>query len=294
MLLAVAIGGHQLVPDVFGLGVAADTAAPWLGLLIPVLAVLAILCRSPLGALTAVLPLLVWAYSFGSWWAPLPRSHAPAGAGSITVVSQNLFADNGSPIATARVLAGAEADVVAVQELAGTNRAAVEHILDAAYPYNEVVGTVALWSRYPTSNTTVADVGLPWERGLRTHITTPRGELVVYVVHLPSIRPGDTSTRNHGLAQLSRELTADPAEHVLVAGDFNTPSTDRHWSAFAPGYRDTQRAAGSGPGLTWPSTFPIARLDHLLARGLTTSAAGVLDTPGTDHRGITATVGFAD
>lgn len=289
-LLTALLLGHRLVPDIGGVGLVLDTAAPWLGVLIPVLALTAVLCRCPAGAVTTLIPLLVWAYIFGSWWAPHPVARIGAASDDLTLVSQNLSADNTSGRAAAHALVGTDADIVAVQEFAGTNRAPVQQILDAAYPYREEVGTVALWSRYPTSDTTAADVGAGWRRGLRTHIATPHGVLVVYVVHLPSVRPADTATRNNGLTQLSRTLTADKAEQVVVAGDFNTADTDRHWQSFAPGYTDPQRSSGFGPGFTWPAAFPVARLDHILVRGLPAVTAGVLRVPGTDHRGVTATL----
>ncbi|GAB0104706.1 teicoplanin resistance protein VanJ [Nocardia sp. JMUB6875] len=290
-LLAVLLAVHDRVPDVLGVGVALDTAAPWLVLLVPVLAVLAVLCRCPAGAVACIAPLLVWAYNFGSWWAPTATAVVPSD-GTVRVVSQNFFADNPSPEATARALAATGADLIAVQELSGADRPSVQRILDADYPYREERGTVALWSRYPTSGTSTADVGVGWRRGLRTHVDTPYGEMVVYVVHLPSVRPADTATRNDGLRILSRQLSADKAPHIVVAGDFNTATTDRHWDSFAPGYTDTQSRPGSGPGFTWPAAFPVARLDHILLRGLAPAASSVLRLPGPDHRAPTATVAF--
>ncbi|MEC3918904.1 endonuclease/exonuclease/phosphatase family protein [Nocardia sp. CDC160] len=291
-LLTVLLAAHDRIPDAFGLGVALDTAAPWLIAPVPVLAVVAVLCRRPAGAAAFIAPLLVWAYTFGSWWAPTAAATAPSSSGTVKVVSQNLFADNPSPVSTARALVATNADLIAVQEFAGADRPPIQRILDAAYPYHEERGTVALWSRYPTSDTTTADVGIGWQRGLRTHVDTPYGDLVVYVVHLPSIRPADTATRNEGLKVLSRQLSTERAPHVLVAGDFNTATTDRHWASFAPGYTDAQLIPGSGPGFTWPSTFPLARLDHLLVRGLHPVTASVQRVPGPDHRAPTATVAF--
>lgn len=289
-LLTLVLIGHDYVPETGGLGVALDTAAPWLVLLVPVLALTALLFRCPAGAAATVVPLMAWAYLFGGMWAPRSTATVVSSAETMRVVSQNLFAGNDSPLATARALAATRADIVAVQEFAGTDRAPVGRLLDAAYPYREEVGTVALWSRYPTSDTTTADVGIGWQRGLRTHIATPAGDLVVYVVHLPSVRPGDTASRNHGLAVLNRQLAAETAEHVVVAGDFNTASTDRHWREFADGYRDAQSEQGSGPGFTWPAKFPLARLDHVLVRGVSVAAASVLDLPGPDHRAVSATI----
>ncbi|WP_433666402.1 endonuclease/exonuclease/phosphatase family protein [Nocardia sp. CA-136227] len=291
-LLTLLVKAHDRVPDIMGSGVLLDTAAPWLILLAPVLAALALICRCPAGAAATIAPILVWAYTFGSWWAPTASAATPT-ADTLSVVSQNLYAGNTTPLTTARALAATGADLVAVQELAGADRAAVHRILDLSYPYSEERGTVALWSRYPTSGTTVADVGIGWQRGLRTTVDTPHGELVVYVVHLPSLRPGDTRTRDAGLAGLSRQLVADPAARILVAGDFNTASTDRNWRSFAPGFIDAQSLPGAGPGFTWPTSRPLARLDHLLVRGLTPASASVLRLPGPDHRAPTATVAFS-
>ncbi|MFJ4657190.1 endonuclease/exonuclease/phosphatase family protein [Nocardia sp. NPDC088792] len=287
VLLTVLLIGHEWVPDVYGLGVAVDTAAPWLVLAAPALALTALLCRCPAGAAVTLAPVLVWAYMFGSWWAPEARAIASPPGAELRVVTQNLFAQNSSPTATARALVATDADLVAVQELAAGDRVPVQEVLDAAYPYREEIGTVALWSRYPTSGTTAADVGLEWHRGLRTHIATPQGDVVMYVVHLPSIRPGDTATRDHGLEVLSRALAAERAERVMVAGDFNTPATDRHWPGFAPGYTEVQPA---GPGFTWPAAFPLARLDHILTRGLNPVGASVHRFPGPDHRAVAATI----
>ncbi|WP_327140254.1 endonuclease/exonuclease/phosphatase family protein [Nocardia sp. NBC_01327] len=285
-LLTLLLIAHTRIPDIGGLGVAMDTAAPWLGALIPVLAVVAVLCRCPAGAVAALVPLMAWAYLFGSWWAPgapaVPESQ------SVRVVSQNLFAANTSPVATARALAAINADIIAVQELGGSNREAVLGILDDDYRYHDELGTVGLWSRYPISDTSAVDVGVDWHRGLRTRIATPHGELVVYVVHLPSVRPGDTATRNNGLSVLSRALSKEGADRVVVAGDFNTAGTDRHWSAFAPGYRDNH----SGAGFTWPASFPLARLDHILGRGVTITDPVVLRVPGPDHRAVSAVIGL--
>lgn len=287
-LLTLLLIGHTRIPDIGGLGVAVDTAAPWLGALIPVLAVLAVLCRCPAGAVAALVPLMAWAYLFGSWWAPGPPSRTVPASQSVRVVSQNLFAANTSPVATARALAATNADIIAVQELGGTNREAVLRILDEDYRYHDELGTVGLWSRYPISDTSAVDVGVDWHRGLRTRIATPQGELVVYVVHLPSIRPGDTATRNNGLSILSRALSKESADRVVVVGDFNTAGTDRHWSGFAPGYRDNH----SGAGFTWPASFPMARLDHILGRGVTVTDPSVLSVPGPDHRAVSAVIGL--
>ncbi|WP_225725294.1 MULTISPECIES: endonuclease/exonuclease/phosphatase family protein [unclassified Nocardia] len=285
-LLTVILIGHREVPDLMGLGIVLDTVAPWLGLLIPVLAVAALGLRAPLGVAATLVPLLVWAHLFGAWWASHPVT---VGDKRLRVVTQNLYAGNRQPADTARALVAIGADLVALQEVTSADRAG-DAILADAYPYHHAEGTVELWSRYPLGRSGPADVGAGWRRGLRALVQTPFGTIAVYVVHLPSARPGATADRDRGLHTLSAELTADRAENVVVLGDFNTTDTDRNWSGFAPGYFDVQRRAGTGPGFTWPAGFPIARPDHILVRGLEASAASTFETPGPDHRAVTAVI----
>ncbi|MFE3541855.1 endonuclease/exonuclease/phosphatase family protein [Nocardia sp. NPDC059177] len=283
-LCTAALLGYGVVPG--GLGVVLAIAAPWLGIPVALLALVALVCRCPGGVAALVIPLLAWAQLFGAWVAPAVRA-APE-PGQIRVVTQNLFAANGSPAATAHALAATGADLIGVQELTGESRDEVRRVLDAAYPHRTEVGTVALWSRYPITGTSVADVGLDWDRGLRAQVRIPDGELAVYVVHLPSIRPWDTGTRDRGLSTLSRQLDADPAARVIVAGDFNTASTDRNWPGFAPGYQRTLDIAAPGANFTWPAALPLTRLDHILVRGFAVGTASVLRLPGPDHRAVAA------
>ncbi|MEG8182493.1 endonuclease/exonuclease/phosphatase family protein [Nocardia terpenica] len=283
LLLTLLLLEHARVPDILGLGTVLDCAAPWLGIGIPVLVLVAFACRSRIGAVAAVIPLLAWAYLFGSWWAGTGSNLAAADR--LTVVTQNMYAGNDSPSAAVRSLAATGADLIALQECSSGNRESAAEILSSTHPYHAAEGTVALWSRYPLSGTGVADVGAGWRRGLRTHVDTPTGDLVVYVVHLPSIRLGDTADRNRGLRTLSRELASDPARRIVVLGDFNTTGTDRHWAGFAPGYRDIRT---SGAQFTWPAVLPVVGPDHILTRGLAPVSSATIRTPGADHRGLVA------
>ncbi|RDI68895.1 endonuclease/exonuclease/phosphatase family protein [Nocardia pseudobrasiliensis] len=288
-LLTLLLVGHRLIPDVAGLGVLLDSAAPWLGLGVPVLALTALACRSRLGIAAAVVPLLAWGYAFGWWWGG-PDSTGP---GQLVVVTQNMSAANDAPGRAIRELRATGADLIALQEVSGQNARAAENELSDDYPYHAAVGTVALWSRYPVSGVEPADVGAGWRRGLRARVDAPGGTLTAYVVHLPSIRLGDNASRDHGLATLSRELSAEKSARVVVLGDFNTTATDRHWHAFAPGYHDSRQAAG-GPQFTWPAALPVVGPDHILIRGLRAATSSVLHTPGSDHRGLAAGLAVRD
>jgi endonuclease/exonuclease/phosphatase family metal-dependent hydrolase len=70
--------------------------------------------------------------------------------------------------------------------------------------------------------------------------------------------------RAHQADRLRRLIEAE-TRPVIVSGDFN--STPHHWSyrRIAEGLTDAFAAGGRGRGATWPSAFPLVRIDHVLA-----------------------------
>jgi vancomycin resistance protein VanJ len=283
LLTAALMVGHGLVPNVHGLGSALDTVAPLLVLAVPLLLVLAGAARSRPAALVALVPLVLWAAIWGRSTLPGPDRGAP----QLRVTSQNLRADNPDPAGTARA-AAAGADVLALEEVTPDARDAVEAALAETYPYHVLVSTVGLWSRYPIGDHAGVDTALGWTRALRAIVDTPSGPVTVYAAHLGSARPGYTATRDRSVRALADEVAADPAARLVVTGDLNTATGDRVMRPLTDLVRDAQADAGRGPGATWPAALPLIRPDQVLYRGLTASAAGVLRTPGTDHRAVTA------
>ncbi|MFI5837763.1 endonuclease/exonuclease/phosphatase family protein [Micromonospora sp. NPDC051300] len=282
-LLAALLVGHRAVPNVRGLGSLLDSVTPLLGLGVPLLGLAALLRRSRRALLAVLLPALVWAGLYGRAWLP---PAAGADGTSVRVASQNLRAGNPDPAATVDALAGDAPDLIGLQEVDDDRR--VAPVLADRYPHRTSVSTVALWSRWPIREAHGVDTGLGWDRALRAVVAAPQGDLTVYVVHLGSARAGHTATRDETVAALARTVRADPAERLVVLGDLNTATTDR---AFAPLTRllgDAQAEAGQGFGFTWPAQVPLTRPDHVLYRGLTPTAAGVVHTPDTDHRAVTA------
>ncbi|MEU4439978.1 MULTISPECIES: endonuclease/exonuclease/phosphatase family protein [Micromonospora] len=282
-LLAALLAGHRAVPNVHGLGSLLDSAVPLLGLGVPVLALVALLRRSRPALLAVLLPALVWAGLYGRAW--LPPAAGAAGA-SVRVASQNLRVGNPDPAATVGALAGDGPDLIGLQEVADGDR--VAPVLAGRYPHRAVVSTVALWSRWPIREAHGVDTGLGWDRALRAVVAAPRGDLTVYVVHLGSARAGHTATRDQTVAALADAVRADPAERLVVLGDLNTATTDRVFDPLTRLLRDAQAEAGQGFGFTWPAELPVTRPDHVLYRGLTPTTAGVLHTPDSDHRAVTA------
>lgn len=284
VLLAAVIAGHRLIPNIGGFGSLVDSGLPFLGLGIPVLALVALLRRSRLALLTLLLPILVWTLMFGTAWLPA----GAGGAVALRVASQNLRVGNPDPVATVTALAGTEPDLIGLQEVAGNIQGPAAGALRERYLYRAAESTVALWSRFPIRDDVGVDTGMGWNRALRAVVETPHGEVVVYVVHLGSARAGDTATRDHTVGMLATALRQDPAQRLIVLGDFNTASTDRAISPLTDLLADAQADAGRGLGFTWPAALPVTRPDHVLYRGLTAASAGVVRTPASDHRAVTA------
>jgi vancomycin resistance protein VanJ len=282
LVLALLLAGHRYVPDVFTLGTILDSALPWLGVFVVPLLLLALLRRSLLALAAVLVPVLVWSVMF------LPAVlRSPAGGPSdLRVAEQNVYAGNGSPTQIAASLAGTGAQVIGVEEVTGATAAALQTALGARYPYVIRVSTLELWSEYPLGSWSPVNIGLGWTRALHTTVTTPKGQVSLYLAHLDSFRFDSDSTRDAGLADLGAAVRADPSKHVLLLGDLNTASTDRHFSALSP-LVDAQSSAG-GLGLTWPSPFPLVRPDHVMVHGIGVADAWTIAGPGSDHRGTVA------
>lgn len=290
--VALLLAGHRLVPDAGPRpGSLLEAFLPWIGLAVPVLAVVALVRRSRFAAVSVLLPAAVWAGVFG------PR--LPGGdrrAGDLTVVQHNVAEENTDPAGTAAALVASGADLVAVEELVEPAAARYGRILGAAYPYRARSGTVGLWSRYPLADVRPLDLrpaGVPatWQRGVRATARTPRGDLAVYVAHLPSVRITATggfatARRDSSAAKLGALLAAEPERRVLLLGDLNGGRDDR---GLAPVF-SRLTTGRQGVGLSWPAALPLARIDQVLGRAVTPVAGWTLPRTGSDHLPVAARV----
>ncbi|MGW1836181.1 endonuclease/exonuclease/phosphatase family protein [Streptomyces sp. BBFR2] len=298
-VLAVALGLlmllHAKVPNTVGnLGSLLETFLPWLGVGIPLLLVLAVVRRSATALVALVLPVVAWTSLFGG------QVTGKAGTGGdLTFVTHNVDADNPDPAATARDLVAADADVIALEEVTAKALPVYTKGLAAAYPYHTVKGTVGLWSKRPLSDAAAVPIKMGWTRALRATVTAPDGEkIAVYVAHLPSVRvkvkAGFTaSQRDDSAAALGRAVAHEPLSRVMLLGDLNGTMNDRSLAPLTSQLRSAQGAAGDGFGFTWPVSFPMARIDQIMTRGLTPVAAWSLPATGSDHLPVAASVNLA-
>lgn len=287
VLAALAFVVHPWIPGIVGTSIA--TALPWLGLVVPALAIAAIATRRRRAWLIAGLPLLAWLMVMGPLLLPLAGdSAAHAGEGELTVASQNVQARSGTAAASALALADRGADVIALEELDGEAREGAAEALAESHPFSYAVGTVGVWSKYPIVNEQPLELGLGWNRALAADLETPAGLVSVYVVHAASLRPGEQSDRDEMLTELAEVVARDENERVVVAGDFNATVTD-------PALRALQRTvsepnqSGLSLGFTWPNDMPVARIDHIFQRGLGASESVVLPAGASDHLAVLTT-----
>nr|WP_079145628.1 endonuclease/exonuclease/phosphatase family protein [Streptomyces lydicus] len=283
---------HARIPNAVGnLGSLLETFLPWLGLGIPLLLLCAVLRRSTTALIALVLPAFAWINLFGG------QLTDKAGAGgNLTVVSHNVNADNPDPAATARDIVASGADVVALEELTGQALPSYRKGLAEAYPYHTVEGTVGLWSKRPLTDTRPVDIKMGWTRALRATVTAPDGrQFAVYVAHLPSVRvkveAGFTANQRDGsAAALGEAIAADPVKKVMLLGDLNGTMNDRSLAPVTSQMRSAQGAAGDGFGFSWPASFPMARIDQIMMKGMDPVKAWVMPSTGSDHLPVAASV----
>ncbi|WP_435866712.1 endonuclease/exonuclease/phosphatase family protein [Streptomyces yokosukanensis] len=291
LLLALVMLLHSHIPNRVGnLGSLTETFLPWLGFAIPVLLLLGLIRKSATALIAVLLPAIVWLNLFGG----LLTDKSGSG-GDLMVATHNVNAENPDPAGTARSVASSGADVLALEEVPGSAVSVYEKALASTYKYHGVVGTVGLWSKYPMTDVRAVDIRLGWNRAMRATVTTPKGPIAVYVAHMPSVRvkveAGFTARQRDTSADaLGEAIAEEPLKQVVLLGDLNGTMNDRSLNAVTSQMRSTQGAAGSGFGFSWPASFPMARIDQIMVRGVEPESSWTLPRTGSDHLPVAARV----
>ncbi|MDJ0382993.1 endonuclease/exonuclease/phosphatase family protein [Streptomyces sp. G-G2] len=290
-LIALVMVFHARLPnDVGNLGSLTETFLPWLGIPVVLLLVIGVVRKSATALIMIVVTSVVWVNFFGG----LITDKSGSG-GNLTVATHNVDADNLDPLGTGQSVAKSGADVLALTELKAAAVPVYEKALAGTYKYHAVEGTVGVWSKYPLSSSKAVDIKMGWTRAMRTTVDTPFGQVAAYVAHLPSVRvklnAGFTATqRDNSAGALGAALAGEPLKKVLLLGDLNGTMNDRALSEVTSQMRSTQGAAGDGFGFSWPSQFPMARIDQIMVRGIRPEASWTLPRTGSDHLPIAARV----
>ncbi|MBZ6132016.1 MULTISPECIES: endonuclease/exonuclease/phosphatase family protein [Streptomyces] len=291
LLLAAVMAAHAHIPNAIGnLGSLTETFLPWFGVLLPVLLVIALARKSATALIALVVPVAVWLNLFGGLF-----SDKTGAGGDLTVATHNVNADNADPAGTARAVAAAGADVLALEELKASAVPTYEKALEAKYSHRAVVGTVGLWSKYPVSDVKAVDIEMGWKRAMRATVATPSGPVAVYVAHLPSVRvkleAGFTARqRDKSAAALGAAIEHEKLPRKILLGDLNGTMNDRALTAITSQMRSPQGAVGGGFGFSWPAAFPMARIDQILVSGVEPTTSWTLPATGSDHLPIAARV----
>ena len=283
---------HRAVPNSVGrLGSLMESFLPWLGLAVVVLLVLALLRRSAIALVSLLLPVAAWTLLFGGLLLP----GAGPGPHDLVVVQHNVSDENPDPAGTARALADAGPDLIALEELVPPASAVYEQVLAPDYPHHAVRGTVGLWSKYSLTGVRPVDIkprqiAEPWSRGLRAVVHTPYGDIATYVAHLPSVRVGAgglaSSRRDESAGLLGEAVGAEGLKTVLLLGDLNATADDR---GLAP-LTSRMGAAERGFAFSFPAAFPVTRIDQIMARSATVADIRTLPATGSDHLPVTARI----
>ncbi|MFD7834422.1 endonuclease/exonuclease/phosphatase family protein [Streptomyces sp. NPDC059761] len=292
VLAAAPLALHGLLPNPGNLAGLLETFLPWCGLVVPVLLVPALLRRSATALVALLVPAAVWLAMFGG-----TLGDRSTGKGDLTVVTHNVAAGNTDVAGTVKMLIDSGADLIALEELEPGVQPEYERGLAAAYPHH-VAGISAdgLWSKYPITGSGMARSPAGEGSGtvFRSVVATPKGEIAVYVGHLDSVRVTlgkgfGAELRDNSIAATSAALRAEPLERVLLMGDLNGSLADRAFTPITDQMTSAHEAAGSGFGFTWPTSFPVVRIDHILSKGrLTATDSWVLPADGSDHRAVAA------
>ncbi|MFF3677939.1 endonuclease/exonuclease/phosphatase family protein [Streptomyces sp. NPDC002120] len=291
VLTAGLLAFHRAVPNGVGrLGSLLEAFLPWLGLAVPVLLVAALVRRSATALSALLLPATAWAVLFGGLLLP-----SGGGPHDLTAVQHNVSDENPDPAGTAAALLRTAPDLVALEELTPAALPVYASALAAEFPHHAVEGTVGLWSRHPLTEVRRLDIkpagiGEGWSRGLRAGVRTPRGEIAVYVAHLPSvrIRPSGFSSgpRDESADLLGAAVAAERLDTVILLGDLNGTVDDR---GLAP-LTSRLRAPRRGVAFSWPAALPVSRIDQVLTRSATVADVRTLPATGSDHLPVAARI----
>jgi vancomycin resistance protein VanJ len=291
VLVACLLAFHFAVPNTVGrIGSLLETFLPWLGLAVPLLLVAALLRRSVTALVALLLPVAVWSFLFASLLPPTSGERA-----GLVAVQHNVSDVNTDPAGTARALLRVRPDLVALEEVTPAVLPGYEKELARHLPYHAVVGTVGLWSAHPLEDVRPVDIkprgfGPGWNRALRATAVTPQGPVAVHVAHLPSVRLGlhgfSSAWRDESAGLLGAALAAEKEARVILLGDLNGTVDDRGLDPVLAHVG----VAGPGFAFSWPASFPVARIDQILARSAAVTRVRSLPATGSDHLPIAATI----
>lgn len=234
----------------------------------------------------------------------IARRDAPGGASrprELRLLTYNLGTDLAVGDRLAQGLARSGADVIALQELSHENAALLDGALGERYPHRVLhpagIPGRGLFSTWPiVASEWIEDTQV--RRHLRVELDVDGRALTVWVLHL-SMQMSFLGRATDAAADLDRILARAGGDGaVVLCGDFNTTERSADWRRVrAAGFEDAFRAAGRGPGFTFPignrylgiPAPTCVRIDYVwIGRALAARRAWVGPDLGSDHLPVLA------
>lgn len=223
----------------------------------------------------------------------LTDDHTATGP-EVTVLSVNVAHGEADAQSIVDQVRSSDADILAVQELTPAEvRDLTSAGIDELLPYNftaalPVADGTGLWSRTPlTDGVRLSNFGFV---PVQANTVVDGVDLTVVSFHAMSpATPRHTVKWAEDLAHM-RTLMDTYQGTVLVAGDFNATGDHRQFRDLASaGFRDAAESAGSGLFRTFPSSRPLARLDHVVtSAGVDALEVAPVPIPDSDHLAVSA------
>jgi endonuclease/exonuclease/phosphatase (EEP) superfamily protein YafD len=210
---------------------------------------------------------------------------------AVRIAAANVRGGTTSPRSTAAALAGRDADVLVMVEGRTVISLEVQAVTDL--PERVVAAELRVWSRWPLTRLP-ATPPITDGKLLRVRIDHPDGAFVLHVVHAPNPLYEATFRQQEDLAaHLVDNILAEQLPVVLI-GDLNMSDRTEGYRIIAREMRDAMRA-GSWPEDTYQLhvwRVLMLRIDHLFVpKGWCAAEPMAFEVPGSDHRGIEATIG---
>ncbi len=292
--------------------------------LLPALALapLSLVLRRWILAASMCIPCLYGAGAYSPMLQSKPAA-AQASAGSITVLSYNLYARDRDFEPVFALIRDADADVIAFQELGDAAAEAFEREFAHEYPYQAFhpepgsnIRGQGLMSRLPLLADNYWRIGLGQQRVVVDASKRAGGRATaLYNMHLTmpfefkQLPPFDARKRDAVVDDLLLRLR-DERIPTIVTGDFNMNDRSYQYPRITALVADSWLAAGAGLGASWPAVFddmfnhgefpqhllpaPFMRIDYVFhSVGLRPLDARVWPTgAGSDHRPLRVTLTY--
>jgi endonuclease/exonuclease/phosphatase (EEP) superfamily protein YafD len=218
---------------------------------------------------------------------------------SLRVTEANVYFKNERNDEVVAALLATKADVIVVAEVTDSFvTAAINEGFENAYPYRLVdsqqgtgnsssAGGLGLYSKFPIDD--VIRIGA--DRAPFVRLILPGGVAIrLGAVHAAApVNAAAVAEWTKDLARLGT-LVDRNTEPLVFVGDFNATRWQPSFGALlGRGLTDAHESMGQGLSRSWPTRFPLFRLDHALTtRQVVATKLNDLPIPGSDHIGFVA------